>query len=148
MIQRPITRVPLALGVAGLLPFGCLAMLLLTGWHDQLGWSAAATRSALLTYGAVIASFLGGIRWGVALGRTGSEAARDYALSVAPSLLAWVCLMLPGALAPAALGSLILVWGVVDQDVVRRGLAPVWFGQLRAMLSAGAGLALLVTAFA
>jgi hypothetical protein len=148
MMGRPITRVPLVLGVAGLLPFAFLAMLVVTGWHDQLGWSAPATRAALLTYGAIIASFLGGIRWGLALGESGRRAALDYALAVLPSLLAWGALLLPGPGAPAALALLIGGWGFVDQDLVRRGVAPPWFGQLRAMLSAGAGLSLLAAALA
>ena len=147
MIDQPITRVPIALGVAGLIPFGLLSMLVVTGWHDQLGWTAAATRTGLLTYGAAIASFLGGIRWGLALRETGRPAARDFALSVVPSLLAWAALLLPPRGASAALGVLILAWGVIDQDLISRAVAPRWFGHLRVALSLGAGVMLLAAAF-
>lgn len=142
-----MTRTPLVLGVAGLIPFGFLAILVVTGWEDQMGWSAATTRAALLGYGAVIASFLGGIRWGLALGESGNAAARDFVLSVAPSLLGWGMLLVPGPAAFVLLGLLLLGLGLLDQDLLRRGLAPAWFGRLRLMLSLGAGLSLLTAAF-
>lgn len=144
----PAPLTPFLLGAAGLLPFGFLAILLLTGWHDALGLTAQGTEVALVTYGALIASFLGGIRWGVALREGGAAGPRDFALSVVPSLAAWACLALPGPWDLRALGALILLWGVVDQGLVRRGLAPSWFGPLRALLSGGAGLALLAASLA
>ncbi|MDF9864598.1 hypothetical protein M2437_003580 [Methylorubrum pseudosasae] len=39
-----------------------------------------------------------------------------------------------------------LLWGIVDQDLPRRGMVPVWMGRLRLALSAVAGAALLVAA--
>lgn len=146
--QRRAPTTPLLLGASGLLPFVGLALLLLTGWHDALGLSASGIRSALAAYGAVVASFLGGIRWGLALGERGSGGARDFVLSIAPALVAWACLALPRPWDMAALGALILLWGVVDQDLIRRGLAPSWFGWLRATLSGGAGLSLLAASLA
>ena len=133
---------PLLLGGAGLIPFLALAILLLSGASEAIGVKPEAARVALATYGAIIASFLGGIRWGSALGRSDGRAALDYGLSVAPSLLAWACLALPRPWDLAALGGLILAWGLVDQDLVRRGVAPGWFGALRLALSGGAGLSL------
>jgi hypothetical protein len=128
-----IPPVPLGLGAAGLLPFVGLALLVLIGAHDILGWTAGGTRRALLTYGVVIASFLGGIRWG---------------LAVIPSLLAWSTLAFPAPWDLRALGALILVLGLVDQDLVGSGNAPPWFGRLRLGLSLGAGLALLTASVA
>ena len=139
----PLT--PFVLGAAGLIPFFGLAALLLAGWSEGLGWTAGATRAALLTYGAVIASFLGGIRWGLAVAQPDqAPVRRDYVLSVVPSLLAWGTLALPAAWDMRALGALILALGFVDQDLAARGLAPAWFGRLRLGLSLGAGLALLL----
>jgi hypothetical protein len=133
-----------ALGLAGLLPFIGLSALVLVGTGPVLG---IAPRMALLTYGAVIASFLGGIRWGVALRGT-DHAPRDLVLSVVPSLLAWCCLALRAPFDLGALGILVLAWGLVDQDMPRRDLAPTWFGRLRLLLSGVAGLSLLAAAFA
>lgn len=147
MHDRLMTRTPFALGIAGLIPFAFLAVLMVTGWYGEVGWTHAVTRLALLGYGAVIASFLGGIRWGLAIHETGREAARDFGLSVIPSLVAWVALMIPGVAAFWLIGALLLALGWLDQDLVRRGVAPAWFGRLRLMLSLGAGLSLLTAAF-
>lgn len=131
------------LGLSGLLPFVALSALCLTRAGPIFGVSL---RAALLAYGAVIASFLGGIRWGVALREPG-PAWRDLALSVVPALLAWGCLAVRAPLDLVGLGLLVLVWGLVDQDMPRRGLTPAWFGRLRLLLSGVAGLSLLAAAF-
>ena len=131
-------------GLAGLVPFVALAALCLAGAAPVLG---VAPRTALLAYGALIASFLGGIRWGAALGPAG-QGLRDFGLSVVPSLLAWGGLALTAPFDLGALGLLVLVWGLVDQDLARRGLAPGWFGRLRLLLSGIAGLSLLAAALA
>lgn len=128
----------LALGAAGLIPFVGLAAWLAAG-RTEIGPLAA--RPALLAYGAIIASFLGGIRWGVAAAR--GLGLRDYVLSVVPSLLAWVALALRAPWDLVSLGVLVLAWGLVDQDLPRRGLAPRWLGRLRLALSGVAGLGLL-----
>ena len=144
-----IPPVPLGLGAAGLIPFLCLAALLLIGAQDIPGWTAGGVRRALLTYGAVIASFLGGIRWGLALTQPNpARAARDFVLSVMPSLLAWSTLAFPAPWDLRLLGALILILGLVDQDLVASGNAPPWFGRLRLGLSLGAGLALLAASAA
>jgi hypothetical protein len=64
-----------------------------------------------------------------------------------PALLAWFSLALPQPWDAAAIGALLLAWGLVDQDLGRRGLAPPWFASLRLILSGGAGAAMLVAAF-
>ena len=78
--------------------------------------------------------------------RDGRAAALDLVLSVVPSLVAWASLALPRPLDACALGLLLLAWGVVDQDLPRRGLAPAWFGRLRVILSGVAGLAMIAAA--
>lgn len=144
--ERTIPIVPLALGLGGLVPFVGLALLVVTGWAARIGMSGDLVRAALLAYGAIIASFLGGIRWGLALRESGRAAALDLVLSVVPSLVAWACLALPRPFDAGALGLLLLAWGAVDQDLPRRGLAPAWFGRLRVILSGVAGLAMLAAA--
>jgi hypothetical protein len=122
-----LTSVPpaaLILGIAGLIPF--------------LGFAL------LSAYGAVIASFLGGIRWGAAAARNSGSA--DYAIAILPSLIAWAALAAPAPWDLRILGILVLAWGFVDQDLPRRGLVPVWLGRLRLVLSGVAGASLLIAA--
>lgn len=138
---RSIPKIPLALGLAGLLPFWGLAVAL--SLHGALGLREAPLESALATYAAIIASFLGGIRWGLAVA-AGGERGRDYALAVVPSLLAWALLMAPEPWRLGGLGLLLLALGPLDLMLVRDGLAPQWFGRLRLILSTGAGVALLL----
>ena len=141
--DKTIPAAPLALGLAGLMPFWGLALAIL------LGLSAlpppTTLGAALATYGAVIVSFLGGIRWGLAT-RSGDQraVARHYAIAVVPSLLAWAALALPTADALGALGIVALALGALDQGLVGAGLAPPWFGRLRLILSGGAGSALVL----
>lgn len=142
---RPIPAAPLLLGLGGLLPFWGLALALL--WPQLVPWERAASDVALATYAAVIVSFLGGIRWGLAVAASGQrQVGTHYAVSVLPSLAAWALLVLPEPGRLGALGALALILGPIDAGLVSAGLAPVWFGRLRLILSGGAGVALLVGA--
>ncbi|KMO32930.1 membrane protein [Methylobacterium tarhaniae] len=132
----------LVLGGAGLIPFLGLAALVILG-QSLFG---LAPRPLLAAYGAVIASFLGGLRWGAAAASPEGRGA-DYAVSVVPSLIAWASLFAPAPWDLGTLGALVLVWGLVDQDLPRRGLVPAWLGRLRLVLSGVAGLALLAAGF-
>ncbi len=58
-----IPNMPLLLGALGLIPFIVLSLAMLFGAATLLSFPTA---SALSAYGAVILSFLGGIRWGLA----------------------------------------------------------------------------------
>ncbi|MCE4225718.1 DUF3429 domain-containing protein [Methylobacterium sp. C25] len=142
-----MTTVPIGaviLGVAGLIPFLGFAALSISGSDGGLGPVGLSPRTILSAYGAVIASFLGGIRWGAAAARNAGNA--DYLVAVIPSLLAWAALAAPAPWDLRVLGCLVLLWGVIDQDLSRRGMTPVWMGRLRLLLSCVAGLSLLVTA--
>ena len=143
-LDRTIPRAPLLLGAAGLLPFWGLA--LGVGLAPLGGTSAPSLATALASYGAVIVSFLGGIRWGLATRADQRAAAAHYGLAVVPSMLAWAALALPPAWSLAALGLLALVLGPLDTRLVGAALAPAWYGRLRLILSCGAGAALLLGA--
>ncbi len=80
------------LGYAGLVPFALLATLLWTVSVDQ----QANVAMALVGYGAVIASFLGGIHWGIAGQLPVNDAKFHYAWGIVPSLLGWVAVVVPG----------------------------------------------------
>ncbi|GEP04589.1 DUF3429 domain-containing protein [Methylobacterium oxalidis] len=142
-----VTPVPVGaviLGVAGLIPFLGFAALAVSGSDGGLGTIGLSPRTILSAYGAVIASFLGGIRWGAAAARNAGNA--DYLIAIVPSLLAWAALAAPAPWDLRILGGLVLAWGLIDQDLPRRGLVPVWLGRLRLVLSGVAGAALLIAA--
>lgn len=138
----PIPRAAGLLGFAGLVPFAAasLAAMLPGTLAPDLALRA------LLAYGAVILSFLGGIRWGLAMaeGDAGALPAR-LGFSVLPSLLGWSALLLPVApgLALLATGFAVMLWA--DRRVAS---APAWYPRLRLPLSLGAMGALLLGLFA
>ncbi len=111
-----MSTVPLAaklLGYSGVLPFAALATLHVFGARRV----ETMALQGFLAYGAVIFSFLGGIRWGVAsLG----DRFRGLApvISVAPSLWAFACLVWPD---PGT-----AVWGMMSGFIVL-GAADRWF---------------------
>lgn len=143
-LGKPVPLVAVILGIGGLIPFLGFAVLSISGSDGGLGTIGLSPRMILSAYGAVIASFLGGIRWGAAAARDGGNA--DYVIAIVPSLVAWTALALPAPWDLRVLGLLVLAWGLIDQDLARRGLVPRWLGHLRLVLSAVAGASLLVAA--
>jgi Protein of unknown function (DUF3429) len=128
-----------ALGWSGLLPFVGGALAVSVGppaLHEP------ALR-ALIAYGAVIVSFLGGIHWGAP---TGAAHDASRAWGVVPSLLAWPLLLVPSARF-ALIGlaaALALCWAVDRVRFPAMGLAALL--PLRALLSSVAILSCLVAA--
>lgn len=146
MTDKTIPPVPLVLGAAGLIPFAGLAAMHLGGWGGPLGWSPDFVRMGLALYGTIILSFLGGVRWGLAV--AGMEAAsRNYAISVIPPLLGWLALALAQPWDLRALGFLHVGLGLLDYGLTCRTEAPEWYGNLRLGLAAGAGLSLLAAGY-
>ena len=137
-------RLPLAavaLGVLGLIPFVASGVLSVTGDPTL----APRALLALIGYGAVILSFLGGVHWGFALPVVPppvvpSVGAR-LVLGVAPSLVGW------GAVVLAAwrwdeIALLVLIAGFIgtmigEARAHRRGLMPPGYIWLRWGLTAG-----------
>lgn len=144
-------KVPLALGVAGLIPFvflgfGLAFKLVLPGFED-----AVAMRVALVGYGVAILSFLGGVRWGIMLKEIEGEgghgsANRDFVISVIPPLLGWLAWF---QASPTDLWLLVaahVLLGLLDYGLACRTLVQEWFGRLRMILSGVAALSLAVAA--
>ena len=127
------------LGCSGLVPFVVGAAVVSLG---PPVWQDAALR-ALIAYGAVIVSFLGGIHWGSPTGAA-HDGARVW--GVVPSLLAWPMLLLPSARF-ALIGlavSLALCWLVDRARFPAMGLSALL--PLRTLLSSVAILSCLVAA--
>lgn len=136
-----VRRVAWLLAVAGAIPFAATTLALLS--HDNHVRIPAI--AALVTYAAVILSFLGGIEWGVAIRDPISGAAREQDriravalfISAAPSLAAWGVLWLPSPQWQlwAALALFVLVW-LADLGLSKQGLVPTWFVDLRTAITA------------
>ncbi|MFT3989179.1 DUF3429 domain-containing protein [Aestuariivirga sp.] len=133
-----IPALPLVLGLAGVLPFLAAA---LSQWMPLGGLAQGQGIRGGIAYGAVVLSFLGGIRWGKALGDGRTQ---DFFVSIIPALAGWLAILLPQPL--MGVGLLIAgfmlqaMWDVKSAD---SGQLPRWFGTLRAILSAGAVISLL-----
>ena len=125
------------LGYMGLLPFLAGAVWLITPGLPLKGIAL----KALILYGAVILSFLGGVRWGLAIAKINANIARPLIFSVIPSLLGWVA-----ALSEPRVGLLILALAFSSLYFadLKLSLAPDWYKSLRLPLTAGAVMALLL----
>lgn len=143
-MPEPDDTVPFAakaLGFSGLAPFLLLSLAL---WVAPLPF-AGLLHAALIGYGLAIASFMGGVQWGLGIARPLAEAAqgRVLAQSVVPALIAWFGILLPFPFPYVALIAAFLLVVAVDFRLVRSGVAPMWWPMLRVPLTAGVVVALL-----
>jgi Protein of unknown function (DUF3429) len=149
---KSMTKMPVAallLGGAGAFPFTTLAGMIAA----DMTVPGIDVRFALLVYGAIILSFMGGVYWGLAMlvpadPTAGALGARRewavYGFSVLPGLVAWVALLVPvkaGSWLMAASFAGLLVY---DLWRVRAGTAPAWFPHLRVPLTIMAAGSLIV----
>lgn len=150
-----LRRMAWLLGLGGLIPFIGLAVL-------ALGNDADLSRMAVdaqIHYAASILSFVGALHWGIALAAPAMGNGRTVVAllwSVVPSLWAWVATSAPNlvpdwdaahsSLAMLA-GGLLVAW-IVDTRLYRGHPVPRWFPKLRATLTLGATVSVLVTMLA
>lgn len=132
------------LGYLGLIPFLAGGALALTG--------EPATRDvalrAVIAYGAVIVSFLGGIHWGLALRAGANRAARLLFVSVIPSLAGWLAVLLtPGTGLQVLIATFVFVW-FYERATLWQSDFPAWFVRLRTHLTAVALIVLLALSLA
>ena len=126
------------LGYAGLIPFVTLAVLYPFFQGDVQQYIGRA----LVSYGAVIISFLGATHWGAAIsGVDTTNPSRRMLFSVLPALLAWVAVLLPLVYGLfVILASLITIY-LVDS---RWGALHAWYLILRRRLTLIATLSVAV----
>ena len=131
MSDRRIPRRAALLGYAGVIPFAALAALHVLG----LEFAGRDALHGFIAYGAVILSFLGGIRWGSAVA-TGNGRPTGLGFSVLPSL--WAVFLLwwadPSTAAWGMFAGFVLL-GLADGYFVVPGL-PSWMQRLRLRLTA------------
>ncbi|WP_420428418.1 DUF3429 domain-containing protein [Algiphilus sp.] len=124
------------LGLAGLIPMaaGAFAPALPPAM-------AVPLQAAALSYGAIIAAFMAGTHWGLALYAPG-DAAPDgrLLLAIVAALAAWGITFLSKTPAGLALTALFAALFCMDAWMARRGLHAIDYWRLRQILSAGAAL--------
>ncbi len=149
--MTPIPRVPMILGLLGLLPFL---------WSVGTEMSPALADFGLrwmgprflgpyvgLAYGTVILAFMSGALWGFAT-RAEANIGLFYTLSVIPAL--WAFLFVGGGPVSAAIYLAAGFVGLLGIDWLfdQHGLTPPWWLPLRAGLTAVVVTCLAITAFA
>ena len=122
------------LGYSGALPFlgGAIAA------SQQITILGLAPAFLLLSYGAVILSFLGGLHWGRVITSPYADGRSDSAWlvwSVCPSLLGWAALLLPVKIGALVLSLCFLAALQIDQKLLRKRIWPAWMRPLRLHLS-------------
>ncbi len=141
--SEPHIHMARLLGLGGLVPFAGCAVLMYAG-DPGLGVIALFANAI---YGAVILSFVGAIHWGLTMREDRSP--YWYIWSIMPAIMGWLAIVLLDirlSLIALAL-AFTLAWSV-DRQAQQRGLIPDWYMKLRHILTAGATLSLIATAFA
>ncbi len=153
-VQQSIPTPALVLGLGGLIPFVATAVLVwwslpigewLPGWIVLERSTSQLATLALGVYGAVILSFLGGVRWGnILFDHARLHQWLPLILSVVPSLIAWPALLLTPTPMFALLAAGFTLQYALDVAAGKRGELPVWFVRLRLILTSGAITSLMI----
>lgn len=138
--MKGLNATAILLGFAGLVPFLVFGL-----WSVSADpASAGASARALVGYGAVILSFIGGVHWGLALASApqagpGEPLKLRLALSAVPVAVGLLALLGTRWISPG-LGLAVLIAGfcatvVVEQGAERRGFVPPGYMGLRWLLT-------------
>ena len=144
-------RVVAWLGYGGLLPF--ISLSLATVGANFLGADARWFNAALLSYGAVILSFVGALHWGFAMTlRDLSDSQRTAAFvgSIVPALVAWLALLAAPVIAVVLLvAGFAIHYGRDARLAAAAAVAadlPAWYLPMRFRLTCVACLSLIAPA--
>lgn len=134
IIARKSYHLLLALTIAGVLPFFFSAIIL----HTHL-FTQPIVLAILLSYAAVILSFLGGIQWGIGVIRLEEKTnifPHLFTLSILPSLAAWL-LLLPNYPKMQMIGFILsfAIVAAVDTVLTIKNITPRWFLRLRLVIT-------------
>lgn len=137
-----VKRLAWIFAIAGAVIFAALTAMLFSS-QTQVRIPGIA---ALVTFAAIVLSYLGGIEGGLALREeagTAQTRAIAFSMSALPSLAAWGVLWLPSTQwqLGASLALFVAVW-MFDLWLARRGLVPSWFVDLRTAVTAVVALTL------
>ena len=131
-----VRRIAWIFAIAGGVVFAAMTAVLVSGEsHVRI-----PAIGAIVTFAAIILSYLGGIEGGLALhDQVGTEKTRavSLCLSTLPALAAWGVLWLgsPQQQIGASIALFIAVW-CADLWLARQGLIPSWFVDMRTAITA------------
>lgn len=131
--QKVIPPAAKWLGIAGLIPFVGLTLIVADVadlQHDQ-------ALAALVAYGALILTFLGGAQWGLSISEPDDRGATwcRLSISVLPSLVSWAALLMSSSAGLITLAISFAMVLIVDVAWYRQGRSPEWYVRLRIGLS-------------
>ena len=145
----------LVLGWLGVIPFAAFALAAVLPSAVPAGVALPAVivdapaQRALISYGAIILSFMGGAQWGLAMA-AGEPAPRAMglrlAISVMPALWAFGLLFTAPVVALAGLAAGFLALLAYDVSAARAGVGPSWYPALRVQLTLAAVACLIAAA--
>jgi hypothetical protein len=127
--EKRVARSARLLAVLGTVPFILLAVWLYAIAPDH-PWRAG-TVQLLAVWSGLFLTFLGGIRWGVAMRDSSPSAGSDLLLSVLPLGFGCAALAAPMPYSFAALAAIFAALGAWDTYASHEGSAPRWYGRLR-----------------
>lgn len=125
------------LGYLGLLPFvgALLAMLVLPLALRQFALLG------MMTYGAVVLSFIGAVHWGWTLAMRAERPGRRLAISVLPALVGWAAVpataLVPTFMGIGVLMAAFVLWYAYERLGDAWTEFPTWYRALRTQLTAG-----------
>lgn len=107
----PLDKTILWLGYGGLVPFVGLALLIWVGPSRFQPFLALA----LVAYGAVIASFLGGVHWGTGFLMGEAAPHMQFVWGVVPPLVGWLAVLMPARAGLPLLAGLLVACYAIDR---------------------------------
>lgn len=132
--DKNIPTAAFILGLAGVFPFMVFGLLAVT-----LGGEIVTPNQAdmlLIGYGAIILSFMAGVRWGLALTVPNeNDQALQLTVSTVPSIIAWTACFMPFAYGLPLLAFTHAALAVWDIRGMYNGRGPIWYGKLRMILA-------------
>jgi hypothetical protein len=134
--SKRMPRAALIPGILGLIPFYILAV----STYATLGLPPVIALLGMVTYGAVILSFVGAIWWGVAINAPeGTPRTGLFLWSVIPALIGWFATLTAPDLGVLMLTIGFLIQWVFDAFLSKKhpALFPPWVFMLRSILTAG-----------
>ena len=129
------------LGYAGLVPFIVFSAGAWTTFQVMRN-----AHFILLTYAAVILSFMGAVHWGIAMASSAAAAKIQLGASVLPALLGWLALLIPMLYGYLLLAACFIALLAADRLAGRKGLLPDWYMPMRVILTSVVVLCLLAAA--
>ena len=138
-----VERTATMLALLGFVPFAIFTSLLLAdpGLISQYAEGGAAAVGTLIDalklYAAIVLSFVGGIRWGLAIanGDGGRKESEALVLAAGPSLIGWFSFFMGEPWSFAVLAVAFAATGWWDSRAAGTKGMPDWFGRLRALLT-------------